>query len=133
MNGIRGLDLLAEAARFLSGDRARAPDAAFAAALLTREALERALRAWARIALGIDLRGVSGRAQLAVVEEHVGDREIARRARFAWHELSSAVHHGPGFVDPSTVARLHADTRTIVAGLAAELSPVAEPSQVAAR
>lgn len=121
MNGIRGPNLLAEATRFLSGDRTGVPDAAFAAALLTREALERELRAWARIALGTDLRGVSGRAQLAVVEEHIGDRAIARRARFAWHELSSAVHHGPSFVDPAAVVRLHADVRALVAGLAADL------------
>ena len=117
-----GVRLLTHAERFLAGRHATVPNAAFSAALLAREALEWALRAWAWQALAVDLRGVNGRAQLAVIEEHVRDREIARRARFAWHELSALLHHGPGLADPATVARLCEQTRMTIGDLAADLA-----------
>lgn len=113
-------ELLGAARRFLDGDRSTAPDAAFCAALLTREALEAAFVAWAHAALAIDVRGVRGRAQLAVIEEHVRPRAIARRARFAWHELSALLHHGPLHADPVSVRRLLAEAAAVVRGLAAD-------------
>lgn len=116
-----GARLLDHAERFLGGG-STVPDPAFAAALLAREALEWALRVWARQALGIDLRGVTGRAQLAVVEEHVGEPEVARQARFAWHELSALLHHGPAFADPATVGHLCEQTRATLGGLARDLA-----------
>lgn len=99
-------ELLRAAVRFLDGDRSSTPDAAFAAALLTREALEDAFARWSRRVLGLDLRGVSGRARLAVVEAHLSDREMALSARYAWHELSATLHHGPVLTDPAAVRRL---------------------------
>jgi hypothetical protein len=115
-------DLLKHAARYLDGDRSLAPDAPFSAALLTRESLELAFLAWGRQAIGLDLRGVGGRAQLAVLEEHVHDREIARRARFTWNELSAALHHGPGTVDPAAVRRLAVSAQRVVGGLAHDVA-----------
>lgn len=114
--------LLRHAETYLDGDRSTSPDAAFAAALLTRESLELALVAWARASIGISLKGVNGRAQLAVVEEHLRDAALGRRARFVWNALSATLHHGPAGADPATVRRLAVETEAVVGGLAADVA-----------
>ena len=86
-------DLLAHVDDLL--DRA-SPDTAGlwprAAALLTRQALEVALRTfWSARAPGVE--GCSMRAQLLCLGRHVGDEALGRRAHLTWSALSAACHH----------------------------------------
>ncbi len=63
-----------------------------AAALLTRQALEVALRTfWSARAPGVE--SCSMRAQLLCLGRHIGDESLGRRAHLAWSALSAACHH----------------------------------------
>lgn len=63
-----------------------------AAALLTRQALEVALRTfWSARAPGVETCPL--RAQLLCLGRHIGDEALGRRAHQAWSALSAACHH----------------------------------------
>lgn len=63
-----------------------------AAALLGRQALERALNAyWERRAPGV--QHVSGRAQLLCLPNYLSDQELAGDIAYAWSALSMVCHH----------------------------------------
>jgi len=63
-----------------------------AASLLTRQALEVALRTfWSKRAPGVE--SCSARAQLLCLGRHIGDEALAQRAHVVWASLSGACHH----------------------------------------
>lgn len=63
-----------------------------AAALLGRQALERALNAyWERRAPGV--QHISMRAQLLCLPGYLSDQELAGDIAYAWSALSMACHH----------------------------------------
>ena len=63
-----------------------------AAALLTRQALETALRFyWTKLAPGVE--ECDFRAQFLCLGRYLGDEPLAQRAHVVWSGLSSACHH----------------------------------------
>ena len=71
-----------------------------AATLLTRQALEVALRTfWSKRAPGVG--ACSARAQLLCLGRHIGDEALAQRAHVAWAALSGACHYHPYDLAPT--------------------------------
>ena len=71
-----------------------------AAALLTRQALEVALKTfWSAQAPGVE--GCSARAQLLCLGRFIGDEPLAQRAHAVWGALSDACHHHPYELAPT--------------------------------
>lgn len=70
-----------------------------AAALLTRQALERAFTTYWRTKLPGAER-LSMRAQFDCAETYLG-RELAGEMSYTWHALSRATHHHPYDLDPT--------------------------------
>jgi hypothetical protein len=81
------------------------------AALLTRQALESAVRTrLSTYAEGID--DAPFRAQLLCLQGVIADSDVARRANYLWAALSSATHHSGYELAPSA-----ADLREWLAGV----------------
>ncbi len=71
-----------------------------AAALLTRQALEIALKTyWSYAALGAE--ECSSRAQLLCLGRYLSDEPLARRTYQVWASLSRACHHHPYELAPT--------------------------------
>jgi hypothetical protein len=71
-----------------------------ASALLGRQALEEAMEElWHRKRL--DLAWCPVRSQLLCLPEYLSDRDVARRAAYAWSALSHACHHRPYELAPT--------------------------------
>lgn len=71
-----------------------------AATLLTRQALEEALRTfWSKRAPGVE--ACSARAQLLCLGRHIGDEALAQRAHVVWAALSGACHYHPYDLAPT--------------------------------
>lgn len=82
------------------GDAATAGLWPRAAALLTRQALERALDGW-WAAQGTPLDGCSARAKLICLCARHEDPALAARVAHAWQALSRACHHHPYELPPT--------------------------------
>lgn len=71
-----------------------------AATLLTRQALEVALRTfWSKRAPGVE--ACSARAQLLCLGRFIGDEPLGYRAHMVWSVLSSACHYHPYDLAPT--------------------------------
>lgn len=71
-----------------------------AATLLTRQALEVALRTfWSKRAPGVE--ACSARAQLLCLGKHIGDEPLGQRAHVVWAALSGACHYHPYDLAPT--------------------------------
>lgn len=96
-----------------------------ASAFLARQALELAMaQLWDR--WGLEMGGVSARAQLLCFEAYAKDEVLAEEVRHAWWALSRASHHHPFELAP-TLGELERWFAT-VARLAAQLDEVATPA-----
>ncbi|MGH2968257.1 MAG: hypothetical protein ACRDK0_04210 [Solirubrobacteraceae bacterium] len=115
-------DLLAEAQRML--DEASSATVAVwprAVALLTRQALEEALRSyWAENAPGVERLNM--RAQLTALRAYLSSADLARDVTFTWHALSRATHHHAYELDPTReeLSSLVASARRLVAAVDGE-------------
>lgn len=86
-----------------------------AAALLTRQALERALdELW--IVRDVHLSPVSAHAQLLCLRAYLDDDALAAEVRYAWGALSRACHHHPYELAPTAdeLRRWNRTVRTLV-------------------
>ena len=86
-----------------------------AAALLTRQALERALdELW--IVRDVNLSPVSAHAQLLCLRAYLDDDALAAEVRYAWGALSRACHHHPYELAPTAdeLRRWNRTVRTLV-------------------
>jgi hypothetical protein len=114
-------DLLTEAQRML--DEATTATVAVwprAVALLTRQALEDALRSyWAERAPGVER--LTMRAQLTCLRAYMTSPELVRDVTFTWHALSRATHHHAYELDPTReeLSSLVTTTRRLVASVGA--------------
>jgi hypothetical protein len=119
-------DLLAEAQRML--DEASTATVAVwprAVALLTRQALEEAMRSyWAENAPGVERLNM--RAQLTCLRVYLSSADVARDVTFTWHALSRATHHHAYELDPTReeLSSLVTAARRLVAAVDGE-RPVA--------
>jgi hypothetical protein len=111
--------LLTEAQRML--DEASPATVAIwprAVALLTRQALEEALRSyWADHAPGAER--LTMRAQLTCLRAYLSSADLARDVTFTWHALSRATHHHAYELDPTReeLSSLVATTRRLVSAI----------------
>lgn len=97
--------LMAEVRRLLDSNAPRSAGVwCRSAALLTRQALEAAVRTKLEAYAGA-LDEAPFRAQLLCLQGVVADNDIARRAHYLWSALSAATHHC-GYELAPTVAEL---------------------------
>jgi hypothetical protein len=118
-------DELVVAAQRMIDDDSRATVSAWprAAALLARQALERALADYWHARLPGAER-LNMRAQLNCAQVYLG-RELAGELTYTWHALSRATHHHPYELDPTReeLSSHVQSTGRLVKALAAKAAP----------